>query len=381
VTRELSKDALHLHLTRASLIKVRPVRYAWRGRIPLGSITLLGGREGIGKSVCLYSLFAEITRGSLDGDLLGTPRNVIIAATEDSWEHTIVPRLIAADADLNRVYRVDVATPDSTQIPLSLPRDLPALEREALDIQAAAIGLDPLLSRLDSKIDTHKDADVRRGLEPLAALADATNAAIVGLIHINKSNSQDVLSTLMASRAFAAVARAVLVVMVDPEDEQTRLLGLAKTNVGRLDVPTLRFTIDGIKVADTPEGEVWTGRLAWAGESVQTIREHFEAASESAGDRTATSEASDWLSDYLTSEGGTAESAAVKAAGKRAGHSIDALKRARKKLRIVSDSRGFPRRTYWILQPTTPTTLTAPTAPTALTRQSEQSAQFAETGS
>lgn len=367
-----SKDGLYVHLTRASLIQPRPVRYAWAHRLVLGALNLVGGREGVGKSLCTYTIAAEITRGSLDGAFLGAPRNVIVGATEDSWAHTIVPRLMAADADLDRVFRVDVATPDSLQIPLSLPRDLPQLEQQARDVRAAAIILDPLLSRLDSKIDTHKDADVRRGLEPLAALADATQSAVVGLIHVNKSNSQDVLSTLMASRAFAAVARAVLVVMQDPDDERTRLLGLAKNNLGRLDVPTLRFTIEGVKVADTDEGEVWTGRLVWAGESGQSIRAHFEAASAADGDKTATTEAAEWLSDYLTHEGGTLESALIKAAGRHEGHSADSLKRARKKLGITSESRGFPRKTFWALPlaslalttPTTPTTLTAPTAPT-----------------
>ena len=48
-----------------------------------------------------------ITRGTLDGEFHGTPRSVIVA-TEDPWSETIVPRLIAAGADLNRVYRCDV---------------------------------------------------------------------------------------------------------------------------------------------------------------------------------------------------------------------------------------------------------------------------------
>ena len=42
-----------------------------------------------------------MTRGTLQGACQGNPRAVIVAATEDSWEHTIVPRLMAAGADLN----------------------------------------------------------------------------------------------------------------------------------------------------------------------------------------------------------------------------------------------------------------------------------------
>src|SRR5690349_16394808 len=48
---------------------------------------------------------------------------VLVAATEGAWSHTIAPSLIAANANLSRVYRID------------------------------AIILDPLLSRLDAGID------------------------------------------------------------------------------------------------------------------------------------------------------------------------------------------------------------------------------------
>src|SRR5688500_4380374 len=78
-------------LTAASTIKVRPVRWLWEGRLPLGGLSLLGGREGIGKSICAYTLAAEITKGRLTGAYWGKPRSVIVAATEDSWEHTINP--------------------------------------------------------------------------------------------------------------------------------------------------------------------------------------------------------------------------------------------------------------------------------------------------
>jgi hypothetical protein len=64
----------------------------------------------------------------------------------------------------------------------------------------------------------------------------------------------------MASRAFAAVARSVLFVMADPDHDGTRLLGMAKNNLGRMDLATLAFTIVGAVVAETDEGPVWTGR-------------------------------------------------------------------------------------------------------------------------
>jgi hypothetical protein len=88
----LSDQGRSIGLTPASAIPVRAVRWIWRDRLPLGSFTLLAGREGIGKSNIAYTRAADITKGHLDGCFLGTPKSVLVAATEDSWSHTIVPR-------------------------------------------------------------------------------------------------------------------------------------------------------------------------------------------------------------------------------------------------------------------------------------------------
>lgn len=370
-----------IRLTRAADIAIKPVHWLWEGRLALGTLALLGGREGIGKSTVAYQLAADLTRGRLPGAHHGQGRAVIVAATEDSWEHTIVPRLMAADADLSQVYRVDVHTYAGFETGLSLPRDLTDLGRAVQDVDAGLILLDPLMSRLDAKLDTHKDAEVRQALEPLVHIANSTGATILGLIHLNKSMSTDPLTMLMGSRAFAAVARAVLFCMVDPEDESARILGQPKNNLGRTDLPTLAFRILSAHVADTSEGPVYTGKVNWDGESHRTLSDVLQAASEHAEVRTATQEAAGWLTDWLTSQGGTDESAVIKREGAKAGHSVDSLKRARHKVNAEATSEGFPRRTYWTLPGTVsaapgesaPTALTTPTAPTGT--QSAQSAQ------
>jgi AAA domain len=159
-----------LRLTRASDVPVRPVQWLWDDRVPVGALTLLGGREGIGKSTVACTLVAAVTRGLLPGAHFGEPKAVLIVATEDSWEHTIVPRLMAAGADLDRVYRVEVETAEGVASTLSLPRDLHGVEEAIKDHDVALMLLDPFLSRLASTLDTHKDADVRLALEPLVAV-------------------------------------------------------------------------------------------------------------------------------------------------------------------------------------------------------------------
>ena len=345
-----TSPARALSTTTADQIHIRPVHWLWSERIPLGTLCLLGGREGVGKSLIAATLAAQVTRGTLPGARLGTPSAVILVASEDSWEHTIVPRLMAAGADLTRVHRLDVHTKEGAASTLSLPIDLPALATLILRLDAALLVLDPLLSRLSSELDTHKDADVRVALEPVVSLADTTHATVLGLIHVNKAVTTDPLTMLMGSRAFAAVSRSVLFVMPDPDKPETRLLGQPKNNLGRVDLPTLTFQLVGEKVADTPAGEVWTGKVQWLGDAETSISDAIAASTGRPDERSAVAEAKEWLEDYLSTQTDPTESVTVKKAGNRAGHTNFAIHKARQALHVVVQSIGYPRKTYWSTQ-------------------------------
>ena len=64
-------------ITWACDIQIRPVVWAWtdndEGRIPAGSLSIAAGREGTGKSTFGTWLAAQITRGTLPGNLYGNP--------------------------------------------------------------------------------------------------------------------------------------------------------------------------------------------------------------------------------------------------------------------------------------------------------------------
>ena len=181
------------------------------------------------------------------------------------------------------------------------------------------------------------------------AVADQVSMAVLGLIHHNKSASTDPLQLVMASKAFTAVARSVHTVVPDPDDDsgERRLFGSPKNNLGRDDLPTLGFHIESFAVP-TEDDLAWTGRLVWGAESTASIAEVMRRATETPDERSATTEAAEWLIDYLTMSGGVAASGDIKEAGHRAGHSMDSLKRAKTKLGCAHESSGFPRRTYWL---------------------------------
>lgn len=337
--------------TLASDIKPRRVRWLWKDRLPAGEFSIIGGREGQGKSLAVFDRAALITRGKLDGEFRGTPRPVAVIATEDAWAETIVPRLIAAKADLSMVHKLSVATEFDTETELDLPVDNDLLRAELAGSGAVLLILDPLMSRLSAALDSHKDADVRRALEPLARIAHDTGCAILGILHVNKSGGTDALNALMGSRAFAAVPRSVQFVMADPTDEtgQRRLYATVKSNLGRSDLPLLAFTIGSVTVGEDDGQPVTAASLRWGGAADGTVAGMLAAALRGPERETAVDKAAGWLTGYLRQFGGRAESGEVKAAGKKAGHAEATLKRAMRQAEVVPESEGFPRRTYWVL--------------------------------
>lgn len=335
----------HVQVTLASSIRPRPVRWLWPDRIPLGALTLLAGREGIGKSLVGVHLAAQLTRGELPGSRFGRPSRVIFATSEDAWEFTMVPRLMAAGADLGMIGRVQVEDAGVT-VSLTLPVDADALGRYMAERDVALLVLDPLTSVMDGKIDAHRDREVRSALEPLGQLAERAGASVLGLVHLGKGMGSDPVNLILGSRAFSAVARVALVAARDPDDEKANVLSVEKSNLGRIDVPGLTYRIDGAEIV-TDEGMAGAGLLVWTGETDRRVRDIM--ADSSAEDRSERDQAAEWLTGYITDQGGEASFADITKAGRTNGHAERTLRRAAKRAGIEIRSAGFPRHTVWSL--------------------------------
>jgi hypothetical protein len=342
-----------IRLTPMSAIKIRPVRWVWDERLPVGEVTLTPGRGGVGKSTFHAWVMANLSRGTLPGIHFGTPKPCIVAATEDSYEQTIAPRLLAAGADMDLVYRVDVVTESNDIVSVSFPNDINALIEEIKELGVALLSIDPVMSVMSSKLDSHKDRDVRLGLEPLRPLLDRTSCAVLGNAHFNKSTGPDPMALIMGSAAFGNVPRAVLGFAVDPDaDDGSCVISQVKNNLGRLDLPSLRYRIDAALV-DTDEGPAKVGRLVMLGESTRSVADILRDRNTDDDDRSERDEAAAWLIDYLTSNGGSAGAAdAIKAA---AGHGIakTTLTRARTRAGVRSAKHGMTGGWVWTIEEST----------------------------
>jgi hypothetical protein len=177
---------------------------------------------------------------------------------------------MAARADLEKVYRVEVVEAEES-VNLKLPADIEDLATQIKDRDVAVVSLDPVMSLISGSIDTHKDAEVRRALEPLSRLADDTGCSILGNAHFNKAAGADPMMRLTGSAAFGQVVRAVLAFARD-EDNDICVITQAKNNLGRLDLPSLSYSIESVDV-DTEDGPTSVGMLTMGEESKRSVQD------------------------------------------------------------------------------------------------------------
>jgi hypothetical protein len=340
-------------ITWACDIEPEPVVWAWKdnehGRIPSGSLSVAAGREGTGKSSFGIWLAAQLSKGELPGSHYGKPKRVLYVAVEDSWKYTLVPRLMAAGADLSKIGRFEVVTimedDRESRVTLSLPADNSILQRDVAENDVALVVIDPLLSVIGGNLDTNHSRQVREALDPLVRIADETGAVLFGIAHFNKGSGSDAASRISGSGAFKDVPRSVFGFARD-EENNTRVMSQVKNSLGRDDLPSLMYQIEPV-VIETSKGSAETGRLLFTGESERSVADVLRESRGDSGQRQTTDQ---FIATYLAGAGGEAPANEVIDAGREAGYSESTVKNARKK---VADTRssGFTDKTHtWVLR-------------------------------
>lgn len=344
-----------VELENAAEIKSGRVRWAWEDRVPLRSLTVVAGEPGLGKSTFTNAhLVAALTRGELDGELRGEPRDVLILSAEDDWSTVVVPRLMAAGAVLELVHRVAVHEPDGEGL-FTLPGDVPRLAAamETVAERGRRVGMiviDPIGAFLSETTDSHKTAAVRRALAPLAKLAMDRDLVVVVVAHLNKDDSQKLLQRVSGSGAFGQAPRSVLGFARDPDDDDgeqgvRRIIVHAKSNWGRY-AKSLACHIEGCDVV-TDDGPADVSRLVMDGESAISV-DDLHRGPQDHGNEDVEEAIGAALAD------GPRPSREVKAQVKtEIGCSLSTIDRAARRMHereeLSIDQGGFPRTTTWTL--------------------------------
>jgi len=164
-------------------------------------------------------------------------------SAEDAKDDTLRPRLDRAGAEVGRIHVLDGVRVGGAERPVSL-LDVGVIEEAVVKTGCRLVIVDPLSAYLGGT-DSHRDADVRGVLSPLAALAERRDLALICVMHLNKAAGQRALYRAGGSIAFTAAARIVLAVAADPDQEGRRILAPVKSNLAAPAAPLAYRLTDG----------------------------------------------------------------------------------------------------------------------------------------
>jgi putative DNA primase/helicase len=347
VRSDHDKQAVILNFVCMADVKPIAIEPLWPGRLAIGKVHVIAGEGGKGKSTLLIDWTARTTRGTdwPDGAQSGCVGSVIILASEDDTDDTIAPRLIAADADMKKVYVVQSVEDKGRRRGFNLQADLAMLEQLIQKLgDVLLVIFDPISSYL-GKVDSHNNADVRSVLDPLGEFAARMKVAVVCNNHFSKAGGS-ANSRVIGSVAFVNQARAAFIVTEDENDPTRKLLIPSKMNIGPMG-SGLAYRIEGCQIEHDGE-KILTSRIMYESAPVNVSADAALAALDNGGDNhTDKAEAIEFLTNIL--QGGPMPAKDVKREATEAGISGKSLRSAREALSIKPAKAGFGDGWVWAL--------------------------------
>lgn len=227
--------------------------WLWPRYLARGKLSIIDGDPEMGKSLVTIDLIARLSRGGPlpDGSPLAQPCTSLLLSAEDDAADTIRPRAEAAGTDLSRL----VVPNFDGRVP-QFPHDIPALEELVRDSQAALVVIDPLMAFLPPSVAANLDQCMRQVLTPLAGLAARTDCAVLFIRHLTKKSHHRAIHRGQGSMGIMAAVRTALFIAADSGDPGSRVMSVAKSNMGRRP-PAL-----GFRVIESATGQPvieWTG--------------------------------------------------------------------------------------------------------------------------
>ena len=334
-TQHQEYSGKRLKLTQASQVRARKVLFLSKEPpIPIGTLTVLAGPSGIGKTTIAESYLARLTRGTLDGVYKGKPQSVIVLSPEDDEAAITRPRLEAAGADLDKVYFMSSTRRTETgemEAMIQFPADTPMLLEAVQRTGAAAILLDPIASVISGNLD--KREDVRASFDRLAAEVAKVHQLAILLVAHNRKGVGQVRHMVSGSTAITDAARSVLAVAKDEETDSV-VLAVDKSSYSTAEGMNLAYKLVSVDVP-LANGQVTTvARAEYVGKSEISVAELHARHSGEEQDNDDRNAAQAFLLDYLSNKPGCEGNAGeVIKAGRASGFSDNDMKNARKRSR------------------------------------------------
>lgn len=253
--------------------KIQP--WLWEGYIPLQTCTLFAGSGGLGKSQLLLHIAAIVSRGinfSINSLSFSVPQgNILLLSAEDDEEYTIVPRLIAADADLAKIHLIKSAVQLSDRSKdrfVRLDQDILLLQDKLQSMgNVKLIIIDPITAYIGNLKENHS-SEVRNFILKLNKLAKDNDLAIILNTHLRKKSGEGISSAadeILGSIAWSSTVRSAFAIARHPDDESTILFMSSKSNYKKSEAFGYKIVS---KIIQHANQDIETSAIEWLNQKI-----------------------------------------------------------------------------------------------------------------
>jgi hypothetical protein len=314
-------------------LQPRPVEWLWQDRLACGTLAMISGVPGSGKTWIALAIAAALSRGQdpFTCEAL-EPCTVLYASMEHNSSEIILPRLVGLHGDPKR-FAVLRGGRSAASPSLNL-RDTSVIEDALQRTHARLVILDSLDSY--SGLDLDHPTETLPWLEKLARLAETQHCCILFIRHLGKRGPGRPPLRGHRSTGVSSTLRTEFLAGASPDAPFQPALVQIKSNLGPL-APALSYTID--------DG----GSFYWTGLSRLTQEDMLANRPTGAG-LPLRKFAGEWLREYL--QNGSQTQGTIEIAAEREGVCIRTLRRAKFDLGVLSVRDGVRGVWYWSLPAT-----------------------------
>jgi hypothetical protein len=315
--KDIMNNTADVDTTTAADIVSQPISWLYEPYIPIGTVSLVIGDGGDGKSFYTCALAAAISKGQLlpGMDVPYPASDVIIQNAENPWPTVIKPRLDMLGADCTKIHYIN-----DTEKRLTLTDS--RIETAILKHNVKLTILDPIQSFLDLNFSMNRAESVRPALMHLERVAERTQSAFLIVGHINKGRGKAQHRGLGSVDIVNSVPTVLYLGRAEGLDSGIRAVANGKNNFAELGVTQL-FSLS------KSDGFRWLGESDITPDDIMRFN-----ASRERDDNKKVDEAAEFLSELLSGDAIPANEALELA--EEMGISKRTLERARKTINVTA---------------------------------------------